>query len=151
MSSLVVEIHDVPPTPLAVLRRQVSATELARVVPECCGRVWKTLQAQGVRGGRHVAVYWDGAIRLEVGVEVAEPFAEQDGVVRSNTPGGRVAVVTHLGPYAGLGQAHAAVREWAKTSGHRLAGPNWEIYGHWQDAWNADPSLIRTDVCYQVD
>ena len=151
MSSLVVEIHDVPPTPLAVLRRQVSATELARVVPECCGRVWKTLQAQGVRGGRHVAVYWDGAIRLEVGVEVAEPFTEQDGVVRSNTPGGRVAVVTHLGPYAGLGQAHAAVREWAKTSGHRLAGPNWEIYGHWQDAWNADPSLIRTDVCYQVD
>jgi effector-binding domain-containing protein len=98
-----------------------------------------------------VAVYWDGAIRLEVGVEVAEPFTEQDGVVRSTTPGGRVALVTHLGPYAGLGRAHAAVREWAKTSGHRLAGPNWEIYGHWQNAWNADPSLIRTDVCYQVD
>ena len=151
MSSLVVEIRDVPPTPLAVLRRQVPASELAGVVPECCGRVWKTLQAQGVKGGRHVAVYWDGAIRLEVGVEVVGPFTEQYGVVRSTTPGGRVAVVTHLGPYAGLGRAHAAVREWAKTSGHRLAGPNWEIYGHWQDAWNADPSLIRTDVCYQVD
>jgi effector-binding domain-containing protein len=98
-----------------------------------------------------VAVYWDGAIRLEVGVEVAELFTEQDGVVRSTTPGGRVAVVAHLGPYGGLGRAHAAVREWAKTSGHRLAGPNWEIYGHWQDAWNANPSLIRTDVCYQVE
>ena len=149
--NLSVEIHDLPPTPLAVLQRQVSASELARVVPECCGRVWKTLQSQGVKGGRHVAVYWDRAIRLEVGVEALGPFIERDGVVRSSTPGGRVAIVTHLGPYPGLGRAHAAVHEWAKSTGHRLAGPNWEIYGHWQDAWNSDPSLIRTDVCYQID
>ena len=151
MASPVVEIHDVPPAPLAVLRHQVAPSDLARVVPESCGRVWKTLQAQGIKGGRHVAVYWDAAIRLEVGVEVVGPFTEQDGVVRSSTPGGRVAVVTHLGPYADLGRAHAAVREWARTNNHRLAGPNWEIYGHWQDAWHANPSLIKTDVCYQLD
>jgi effector-binding domain-containing protein len=151
MSSPLVHLDDVLPTALAVLRRRVPASELASVVPECCGRVWKALQAQGVQGGRNVAVYWDGAIRLEAGVEVMGPFTEQNGVVRSATPGGRVAVVTHVGPYASLGKAHAAVREWAKASGHRLAGPNWEIYGHWQDAWNTDSSLIRTDVCYQVD
>jgi len=145
-----VELHDLAPAPLAVVRRQVPASDLARVVPECCGRVWKTLRAQGAQPGRNVAVYWDGAIRLEAGVEVLGPFAEQDGVVRSATPGGAVAVVTHLGPYGSLGQAHAAVREWSKATGRRLAGPNWEIYGHWQDIWNADPSLIRTDVCYQV-
>jgi hypothetical protein len=29
-----------------------------------------------------------------------------------------------------------------------LAGPNWEVYGHWQDEWNSDPSKIRTDVFY---
>lgn len=145
----VVQLQDLAPTPVAVLRRQVRASELARVVPECCGEVWKTLRAQGLKGGRNVAVYWDGAIRLEAGVEALGPFTEQDGVVRSATPGGRVAVVTHFGPYSGLGQAHAAVREWSKTTGHRL-GPNWEIYGHWQDAWNRDPSLIRTDVFYQV-
>lgn len=151
MSSERVHLDDMPAATLAVVRRTVQASELARVVPECCGHVWKTLQARGVRGGRNVAVYWDGAIRLEAGVEIAGPFNEENGVVRSTTPGGRVAVVTHLGPYSQLGRAHAAVREWAKTKGQRLAGPNWEIYGHWQDAWNADPSLIRTDVCYLVD
>jgi len=150
MSTLLVHLDDVLPTALAVVRRTVPATELPRVVPECCGRVWKTLQAQSVKGGRNVAVYWDGAIRLEAGVEVVGPFTEENGVVRSATPGGRVAVVTHLGPYAGLGRAHAAVREWARTRGHRLSGPNWEVYGHWQNAWNTDSSLIRTDVCYQV-
>jgi hypothetical protein len=29
-----------------------------------------------------------------------------------------------------------------------LAGPNWEIYGHWLDEWNNDPAKIRTDVFY---
>ena len=150
MTSLLVELRDVAPTPLAVVRQQVRASELSRVVPDCCGRVWKTLRAQGAQGGRNVAVYWDGAIRLEAGVEALGPFTEADGVVRSATPGGTVALVKHLGPYSGLGQAHAAVHDWAKTTGHELAGPKWEIYGHWQDAWNTDPSLIRTDVCYQV-
>jgi len=150
LPSLRVELRDLLPTALAVLRRQVPASDLAHVVPECCGRVWKTLRAQGAQPGRNVAVYWDGAIRLEAGAEVLGPFTEQDGVVRSATPGGRVAVVTHLGPYGRLGEAHAAVRDWAKASGHELADPNWEIYGHWLDAWNADPSLIRTDVCYEV-
>ena len=150
MPSFVVELHDLAPAPLAVVRLQVPASDLARMVPECCGRVWKTLRAQGAQAGRNVAIYWDGAIRLEAGVEVVGAFTEQDGVVRSATPGGRVAVVTHLGPYGSLGQAHAAVREWSQATDHRLAGPNWEIYGHWQDAWNADPSLIRTDVCYKV-
>ena len=31
-----------------------------------------------------------------------------------------------------------------------LAGPNWEIYGHWVDEWNRDPSKIRTDVFYLI-
>ena len=99
MPSFVVELHDLAPAPLAVVRLQVPASDLARMVPECCGRVWKTLRAQGAQAGRNVAVYWDGAIRLEAGVEVVGAFTEQDGVVRSATPGGRVAVVTHLGPY----------------------------------------------------
>jgi len=29
-----------------------------------------------------------------------------------------------------------------------FAGPNWEIYGHWQSEWNTNPSQIRTDVYY---
>jgi hypothetical protein len=29
-----------------------------------------------------------------------------------------------------------------------LAGPNWEIYGHWKDEWNNDPSKICTEVFY---
>jgi hypothetical protein len=41
-----------------------------------------------------------------------------------------------------------AIIGWCTAHGYTRAGPNWEIYGHWQDAWNADPSQICTDVYY---
>jgi len=59
-----------------------------------------------------------------------------------------VASTTHLGPYAGLGAAHDAIHQWCRANNHRLAGPSWEIYGHWDPEWDADPSRIRTDVYY---
>ncbi len=148
MTSYAVEVQRLASVPLAVIRRQARASELSRVVPECCGLVWNAVRAQDVKAGRHVAIYWDGSIRLEVGVELHAPFADQGEVVRSATPAGSVARATHFGPYGGLGGAHDAIREWCKANNHRLAGPNWEIYGHWQDDWNAEPSRIRTDVHY---
>jgi hypothetical protein len=135
---------------LAVIRRQAHKSELSRLVPDLCGRVWKVVRAQHAKGGRHVAMYRDGSIRLEVGVELDGPFIERDEVVRSATPAGAVAWTTHLGPYGGLGAAHDAVRKWCEANQHELAGPSWEIYGHWLPEWNADPSRIRTDVFYRL-
>ena len=143
---MTVRLERLDSVPLAVIRRQARASELARIVPECCGRVWEAVRAQQTRAGRHVAIYWDGSIRLEVGVELHGAFVESGEVVRSATPAGSVASATHLGPYGGLGAAHDAVRTWCRENHHRLAGPSWEIYGHWQAEWNDDPSRIRTDV-----
>jgi len=146
----VVKLQQLDSIPVAVIRRQAHASELSRVVPECCGRVWNVVRAQHVKAGRHVAIYWDDTIRLEVGVELFGPFVDQDAVVRSGTPAGTVASVVHMGPYGGLGAAHEAIRRWSVETNHRLAGPKWEIYGHWQQTWDADPSQIRTDVCYLI-
>jgi effector-binding domain-containing protein len=135
---------------LAVVRRQVSRADLGAAVRDGCGRAWDFARRHNLKAGRHVAVYWDGGIRLEAGVEILTTFAKAEGVVRSATPPGLTAFVAHVGPYERLGEAHAAIREWCAIQGHRLTGPNWEIYGHWQSQWNADPSRIRTDVFYQV-
>jgi effector-binding domain-containing protein len=148
MMSYAVQLQRLEGVPLAVIRRQASASDLSRVVPECCGLVWEAVRAQQTQAGRHVAIYWDGSIRLEVGVELHGPFVEHGDVVRSATPAGTVASATHFGPYNHLGAAHDAVRRWCVANNHELAGPNWEIYGHWQPEWNANPSQIRTDVYY---
>ncbi len=135
--------------PLAVVRRRASSQELAKVVPDACGLVWGVIRAQQVAGaGRHVAVYWDGQINLEVGVELTTPFPGYGEVVPSTTPAGLVATTTHYGPYGQLHAAHVAICRWCGDNGYTLAGPNWEIYGHWKDEWNSDPTKIRTDIYY---
>ena len=146
----VVKLEELPGTRVAVVRRRVPAAMLSRVVPECCGLVWNALRAQQIKPGRNVAIYWDGEIRLEVGAEIDVPFREEEGLVSSATPAGSTAIATHFGPYDQLGSTHRAIVEWCRAHGHRLAGPSWEIYGHWVDEWNTDPTKIRTDVFYQV-
>jgi effector-binding domain-containing protein len=137
--------------PLAVVRRMARPAQFSRVVPECCGVVWSALKAAGVKGaGRHVAVYWDEVVNLEVGVEMHESFAGVGEVVASALPVGVVASVAHFGPYQRLGEAHGAVKEWCDRNVYALAGAKWEIYGHWLEEWNNDPSKIRTEVFYLV-
>jgi effector-binding domain-containing protein len=144
-----VRLEQLSSRPLVVVRRRASSHELAKVVPDACGAVWNVVRAQKIAGaGRHVAVYLDGQINLEVGVELEAPFAGHGDVVGSATPAGTVATAVHFGPYHRLHEAHEAILQWCANHSYTLAGPNWEIYGHWTDECNGDPTKIRTDVFY---
>ena len=135
--------------PLAVVRRHASLHELSKVIPDACGVAWNAARAKQITGlGRLVALYLDDQINLEVGVELEAPIEDQDNLFASATPAGAVAAAVHFGPYQRLPEAHQAIRQWCAGHGHALAGPSWEIYGHWKDEWKSDPSLIRTDVYY---
>lgn len=143
-----VQVRRVASVPLAVVHRRARQHALSKVVPEACGTVWNALRAQAAKGaGRHVALYLgteeNGELILEIGVEISGPFTPGE-VVSSQTPAGIVATAAHIGSYAGLGAAHGAIISHCKSLGLTLAGPNWEIYGHWTD----DESKLRTDVYY---
>ena len=145
----IVRLEQLGSRPLAVVRRRARSQDLSKVVPDACGTVWGIVRAQQIAGaGRHVAVYLDGQINLEVGVELDTPFAGHGDVVGSVLPAGLVATTTHYGPYGELHEAHEAIRLWCQNNGYTAAGPNWEIYGHWKDEWNTDPTKICTDVFY---
>jgi effector-binding domain-containing protein len=146
-----VHLEQLGSRPLAIVLRRASSQELSKVVPDACGTVWNVVRSQNISGaGRHVAVYLDCQINLEVGVELEAPFAGFGDVVGSSTPAGLVATTTHYGPYQLLHAAHDAIRLWCAKNSHKLAGPNWEIYGHWKDEWNSDPAKIVTDVYYLI-
>jgi effector-binding domain-containing protein len=150
--SYIVQVERVISRPIAVVLRRVAPNELSKVVPEGCGVVWGAVKAAQVKdAGRHVAVYRDageGLLDVEVGVEVGDAFPGRDEVVGSVTPAGDVATVTHFGPYRKLGEAHQAIRQWCAAQNRTLACTSWELYGHWLDEWNNDPSKIRTDIFY---
>jgi effector-binding domain-containing protein len=133
----------------AVLRSRVEPKELSKFVPAACGEVWSFIRSAGLpRPGRHMALYLGTGGSVEAGAEVSEPFVGNDRVHCSQLPAGRVATTVHFGPYARLSEAHTAIRQWCAEHGHRLGNICWEIYGHWEESWNADPSKIRTDVFY---
>ena len=142
-------LTDSPATLTAVVRGRVPARELARFVPAACGEVWSFARAAGLpKPGRHVALYLDAQGTVEVGAEVTEAFAGNDRVHCSQLPAGRVATAVHFGPYQRLAETHARIRQWCAEHGQRLTGISWEVYGHWDESWNANPSRIRTDVFY---
>jgi effector-binding domain-containing protein len=139
------------PVLTAVVRARVPAQELPRFVPAACGEVWTFARAAGLpKPGRHVALYLEGG-SVEVGAEVSEPFAGNDRVHCSQLPAGRVVTTVHFGPYGLLGVAHQAIRDWCAAEGHARTGVSWEIYGHWDESWNTDPSRIRTDIFHLLE
>ena len=151
MTPYTVRTEHSPGQPLAVIRRRVRQADLPRVVPNLCGAVWKVIRAEKISGvGRHVAVYLDDEMNIEVGVELMAPFGGHEEVVDSRTPTGTVATTTHTGPYQLLHHAHDAVQRFCAANGHNLAGPGWEIYDNWQDELNSDPAKIVTHIFYLI-
>jgi effector-binding domain-containing protein len=147
-----IRLEQLSSRPLAVVHRRARPHELSRVVPDACGEVWNVVRSRNLTGaGRHVAIYLDGQINLEVGIELDSPFTGYGDVVLSATPSGHVAMTTHYGPYGQLSLAHEAIRVWCGKNGYLLAGPNWEVYDHWKDEWNSDPAQISTKVYYLLD
>ena len=135
----------------AVIRSRVQPTELSKFVPAACGEVWSFIRSADLpRPGRHTALYLDAGL-VEVGAEVSERFVGTERVQCSQLPAGRVVTTTHFGPYARLGEAHAEIRQWCAEHEHQRSSICWEIYGHWDESWNTDPSKIRTDVFHLLD
>lgn len=142
-----IELTDSKLIHTAVIRNQLPAKELAKFIPAACGEVWSFIRSAGLpRPGRHLALYLDAQGSVEVGAEVSEPFPGNDRIHCSQLPAGRVVTTVHFGPYQHLKGAHAAIREWCASHGYRCSPVSWEIYGHWEESWDNNPSKIRTDV-----
>jgi len=81
---------------------------------------------------------------IDFGVQVTRSFPNEGEVFSIETPSGKVATATHVGPYERLGETHGAIHAWAAANKITFAGKSWEIYGDWSD----DPSKLETRVEY---
>lgn len=128
--------------PIAV----ISAATTWDEYPELWQRLLDRVHAEVQHPGRNVMYYKDDLPHVEVGVEILPGTRLGDAVQRSSLPAGEVATTTLHGPYDGLEAAHAAVHRWCAAHAHTLAGPRWEVYGHWHD----DPARLRTEISYLI-
>lgn len=120
------------------------------------GRYLDQVYAAGRSGsvqldGQNVFIYRGAAgniLTVDFCVGAKAPFAAAGAVTPLQTPHGPVAMTTHVGDYGRLGDANAAILAWCRARGRTLAGPSWEVYGH----WDPDPAKLRTEVyCLLTD
>jgi effector-binding domain-containing protein len=97
---------------------------------------------EGGERWQNVMLYKDDRPDVEVGVLAPRTFTPRDNVIASELPAGKAAMATHRGDYARLGTTHEAVLAYARANALRLAGPRWEIYGHWRE----DPRELETEI-----
>ena len=152
-----VGVVTVTPHPVAAARGRATYANLPTTILALCDKAWAFVRANAIKSdGHNVVIYWNdpatnllktpAGVPIEAGARVLAPFDPPAGseVVCTATPGGTAATTTHVGPYDRLGDAHSAIHQWCEHNNRRPAGPNWEVYGHWND----DPAKLTTDVFY---
>lgn len=92
---------------------------------------------------------------FEVGLPVDHPldneFTTEAGITLtpSTLPAGQVARISHIGPFAGLGEAWATFMESVPAAGKQPALPFWEVYVT-EPTPDLDPATLRTDLYSRV-
>jgi hypothetical protein len=149
---LPVRIQPAAPRTLAAVQACLPAHRVLREFGRYLDQVYAARAAGIPLDGQNIFLYRDakdppGHLVIEFGVGVTAPFTPLGAVRPVDLPVGDVATTTHRGPYAGLGAAHDAVIAWCRSQGRALAGPRWEVYGHWTGE-EAEPI---TDIYYLLE
>lgn len=134
--------------PVAGVRARVARGRVAQEFGRHLDQVYAAARAGTVAlDGQNIFIYRDATpdqLTVDFCVGVKAPFASAGAVVPLQTPSGVAAMTTHVGDYRALGEANAAILVWCREHERALAGPSWEVYGH----WNEDSKKLRTDVYY---
>jgi effector-binding domain-containing protein len=127
-----VDLVDLQEQRAAVVRGVVPHHEIGSFLGRAFGEVMAAVDHQDLHvSGAPIARYrsagteaWDVEAGFPVhGVPVAEGRVEA-----AKLPGGRMAKTLHVGAYADVGQAYAAVQDWLVGHGYAAEGDPWECY-----------------------
>jgi effector-binding domain-containing protein len=136
------------PRSIAAVRVRLPVQDVPRRFADYLNQVYAASRTGAIElDGQNIFVYSgdaQGEADIEFGAGTRRSFEPTGAVVPSATPRGHAATTTHWGDYAGLGAAHDAVVAWCRSQGRSIAGPRWEVYGHWSD----NPATRRTDIFY---
>lgn len=155
------EIRDLVSQPTVAVRVTRSFDDLPAAFPQLLPQVMARAAEQGgMISGPPYARYHgvtEGKIDVEIGAPVVGPTASlpplsevaAGEVGASALPAGPAAVIVHTGTYATVGATWTLADEWLRETGHRAAGPGWEVYV--DDPASVAPERLRTEVVLPIE
>ena len=135
-----IDVQSLDEQPVAVVRGSARAEEIGEVVGSAYAEVLGTLAAYGLGPvGAPVIRYHQGeggmdgsgqaeVFALEAGFPCPAEFRGTASVEVAALPGGEAVVAVHVGAWAELGEAYAAVEAYLADHGLARAGDPWETY-----------------------
>jgi effector-binding domain-containing protein len=145
-------IEEVEARPTACIRTKTTRDKLGEVMGPMYGDIMAAVQPTGAAPtGMPFARYYEmqgNDVDLECGIPLSAVIEPSGRVAASALPGGRVATVTHVGPYDQLGDAWEAIMGWVQSEGLTPSGAPWEVYV--DDPTKVEASELRTQIYVPV-
>ena len=129
-----VEIKELAARSAAVVRFTAHVSEMGDHLGKAFGVTMQHIEASGSDIAGPPFAYFEqlGDQRFDVraGFPVSTPVEGSGDVEAFELPGGAVATTLHVGSYAKLSEAYAAIEEQSKGAGYAVdtGGPSWEEY-----------------------
>lgn len=143
-------IIEVAERPYLYVERSCGWDTISQAMGQAFGDVMGFLQSHGVApAGPPLAVYYTydpTEVTFRAGLFVAGNDADKaEGAIKADvTPAGRVAHLTHVGPYSALRTTYEAVMRSLAERGIALSAPTWEVYV--DDPEHTPEATLRTEI-----
>ncbi len=155
------EIRDLGPQPTVCVRVAEPTSRLGELFGELLPLVAKRVadlggETAGPPYGRYYA-YTREHVDVEIGVPVVAPVGNlppasevpRGELAAGELPGGRAAMVEHVGSYEALNQAYSRLEAWLQERGEEPGEGPWESYVD-DPAEVQDSSQLRTEVVWPL-
>lgn len=145
--------QEIQSQPIVGIRATTTMEEIKEVIGALFGEIMEHFTRNGLApAGMPFTIYHEmdaERLEMECGMPVASPVEGTERVRPGELPAGKVATVTHMGPYEQLGQTWSALMKWIEDEGLQPAGAPWEVYVT-DPGEEPDQSKWRTDIFFPI-
>ncbi len=150
--SLKYETKEIAPQTSLVIRTRTSLQNLPETIGIAYGIIGKYIGEVNAKcTGVPFVIYYNmdlNDLDVEIGFPVAEKYAVKENIKSSEVPGGKVMMVTHIGPYNELEKTYKEAMAYISENKIATAGIVCESYPN--DPGVTPPAELQTDIMFYL-
>lgn len=150
--SLKYETKEIAPQTSLVIRTRTSLRNLPETISKSYEIMRKYIKGVNVQcTGSPFVIYYNmdmSDLDVEIGFQVDKKYAGKENIKSSEVPGGKVMMVTHIGPYKELEKTYKEAMAYISENKIETAGIVCESYPN--DPGVTPPAELQTDIMFYL-